>query len=90
MIPKNRTTKTGLQICTQDCGTTAGPSEKSIFNMVGELVMSRDLKNFQSDRRIVIEENEALIYVKYCRLSSNGSSCIVSKVVLIVLLYFSA
>lgn len=55
--------------------------------MAGVLVMSQDLNTCQSSRMMVIEEDEALIYVKYCNLSSNGSSCSVSKVVSIVLLY---
>ena len=58
--------------------------------MVGSLVISQTLNAFQSVRMMVIEVDEALISVKYCSLSSNGSSCSVSKVVLIVLVYSSA
>ena len=39
---------------------------------------------------VVIEANKALILVKYYNLSSNGSSCKVSKVVSIALVYLSA
>ena len=87
--PKNRMTKIVYKICTKDCGTIAGPWETSIFNMVSALVISGALNACQSTRMIVIEANEALISVNYYSLSSNGSSCSVSKVVPIVLVYSS-
>ena len=57
--------------------------------MAGALVISRALNACQSARTMVIEADEALISVKYCNLSSNGSSCSVSKDVPIVLVYLS-
>ena len=57
--------------------------------MADTLVISQALNACQSARMMVIEEDEALISIKYCNLSSNGLSCSVSKVVPIALVYSS-
>ena len=79
-----------LQLCSHECGTTMGTSKESIFNMERVLVMNQDLKAFQSAKTMVMEVANALISIKCCSSSSNGSSCSISKVVLIMLLYLSA
>ena len=79
-----------LYPCNQGCGVDAGPSEAGIFNMAGALVMSRALKVFHSAKNVVMEVVRALISVKYCRFSSNGSSCNISRFVPIMVLYPSA
>ena len=58
--------------------------------MANTLVISQDLNACQSVSMIVIEAKKALISIKYCNLRSNGSSCNVSKVLLIALVYSSA
>lgn len=67
-----------------------GPSEANIFSMAGALVMSRALNACQLARMMVIEAAKFLISAKCYSLSSNGSSCSVSKVVPIALVYSSA
>ena len=87
---KNGTTKLVYKTCAYVCVMAGGPSEASIFSMVGALVISWALNACQSARMMVIEVDEALISIKYYNLSSNGLSCSVSKDGLIVLVYSSA
>ena len=67
-----------------------GPSDTSIFSMVGAFVMRRALNACQSAKTIVMEAEDALISVRYCSFSSSGSSCSVSNAVPIVDVYSSA
>ena len=76
-----------LQMCNQECGVVVGLSEVSIFNMARALAMSQSLKAFRLAKKMVMEAVKALISVKYCNLSSNGSSCSISKFVPIMVLY---
>ena len=63
-------TKLVSKPCAYVCVVAGVPSDASIFNMVGALVIRRALNAFQSARMMVIEVDDALISVKYWSLSS--------------------